>query len=190
MPIMLQQLVRKPHPVLVVGALLLSLLFAGSPLAAATDITVLKGVYLYNFIRFTEWPERDKAEKSVQVAVFDSMNFAELLRQVSDKSHYFPKMMVDDCRSLDCSPTMQAVFIHNDEAVKRQYIIDSVADKAVLTVSDQQGFLQQGGMIELEEIDGRLVFSINLPALKKAGLYISADILDMAYYLIREPHQP
>ncbi len=170
----------------VISALLLPLLFA-TPAVEAADITVLKGVYLYNFIRFTEWPDVEQVAKTVQVAVFDSVSFADLLRQVSDKSQHYPKMMVDDCRSLDCSPDMQAVFIHNDEAVKRQYIIDSVASKPVLTVSDQQGFLQQGGMMELQELDGRLVFSINLPALKHAGLYISADILDMAYHLIREP---
>jgi hypothetical protein len=167
--------------------LLSPLLFAASSSAHATDINVLKGVYLYNFVRFTQWPGAEGIAKSIQVAVFDSVSFAELLRQVSNKSRQRPKMIIDECRSLDCSPHMQAVFIHNNEAMKRQYIIDRVASKAVLTISDQQGFLQQGGMIELQEVDNRLVFSINLYALKKAGLYISADILDMAYHLIREP---
>ncbi len=156
----------------------------------AADVSVLKGMYFYNFIRFTAWPKNIDTSKEVKVSVFDANAFAEILRSISQKSHFLPKMLVNNCRTLDCTEHMQAIFIRDITEVKQQYMLERLIGMPVLTISDQAGFLKMGGMIELQETAGRLVFSINLIAFKQSGLYISADILAMAHSVIRKTAVP
>ncbi|MDQ6975002.1 MAG: YfiR family protein [Mariprofundaceae bacterium] len=161
-----------------------------STVAMAADVSLLKGMYFYNFIRFTTWPKPIDAAKQVKVVVFDARLFSVILQKISEKSHFLPKMLVTPCRTPDCANNMQAVFFHDITDIKRQYTLESLAGTPVLTISDQIGFLKMGGMVELQESSGRLGFSINLAAFNKSGLYISADILEMAQDVIREANTP
>ena len=50
----------------------------------------------------------------------------------------------------------------------------------VLTVSDDQEFLDQGGIVRLRQVDGRLRFDVNAGAAQKVGLRISSQMLQLA----------
>jgi hypothetical protein len=50
----------------------------------------------------------------------------------------------------------------------------------VLTVSDDQKFLDQGGIVRLRQVDGRLRFDIDAGAARRAGLRISSQMLQLA----------
>lgn len=169
-----------------IGLLGLSLLPVSGTAFASADITMVKGIYLYNFIRYTQWPIESKVTEHVEVAVFGSADFSTTLKEIAQQSNFRPTMKVSVCQSIPCEVVMQVAFIHHEDPLKRKYILDALTGNAVLTVSDQRGFLQQGGMIEVLEQDGHLVFSINLAKIKKEKLYISADILQMAQHVIQE----
>lgn len=169
--------------------LICTVLLEASPVAAA-DISLMKGMYFYNFVRFTTWPQDIDVTKEVDITVFDAQDFSGVLRKISKKSRFLPKMLVKDCRTLVCAGTMQALFLRDITEVKRQYMLERLYGTPVLTISDQAGFLKMGGMIELQEMGGRLVFNINLTALNQSGLYISADILEMAQHVVKESNKP
>lgn len=50
----------------------------------------------------------------------------------------------------------------------------------VLTVSDGEGFLEDGGIVRLREVDGRERFDVNTAAASRAGLRISSQLLQLA----------
>jgi len=50
----------------------------------------------------------------------------------------------------------------------------------VLTVGDGEGFIDEGGMIGLVRSGDRLQFDINQPALQRAGLRASSQLLKLA----------
>ena len=54
------------------------------------------------------------------------------------------------------------------------------AGPGVLTVSDTQDFLKQGGMIQFVNDHNRIRFEVNLAAADKAGLTLSSELLKVA----------
>ena len=59
-------------------------------------------------------------------------------------------------------------------------MLNAVAGKAMLTVSEMPGFLAAGGMILLKDVDNRLRFDMNLPAVQQADLRVGTDALELA----------
>lgn len=57
-------------------------------------------------------------------------------------------------------------------------------ERPVLTVGDRPGFAAAGGHIELLRRDDRLRFGINRDALRRSGLAISSQVLDLAEFVI------
>jgi hypothetical protein len=58
-------------------------------------------------------------------------------------------------------------------------LLSAVDAGAVLTISDAQGFVDQGGVIELVESGDRFEFDINLGAAQRAGLRLSSQLLKL-----------
>lgn len=58
--------------------------------------------------------------------------------------------------------------------------LDVAADLPVLTLGAVDGFLGQGGMIELVNVNDALRFDVNLSALRGAGLSLSSQALKLA----------
>jgi len=50
----------------------------------------------------------------------------------------------------------------------------------VLTVSDNEDFTSQGGMLGLLRSDSRILFQANTSAIRNAGLLVSAKVLKLA----------
>jgi len=50
----------------------------------------------------------------------------------------------------------------------------------ILTVSDQDGFLDNGGMIVLKNNGSRLQFGVDLRRVEKSGIKISSKMLQVA----------
>jgi len=70
------------------------------------------------------------------------------------------------------------VFIGVDEDTSKS--ISNLQGLAVVTVSDNPGFINQGGMIGLVKYNNRLAFEVNLDATNAVGIRISAKILELA----------
>ena len=59
-------------------------------------------------------------------------------------------------------------------------LIGVAASRPVLTVSDAPGFLDNGGIVALRVVSGRLRFDIDVSAARRAGLRISSQLLGLA----------
>jgi hypothetical protein len=57
----------------------------------------------------------------------------------------------------------------------------ALAGRPVLTVGADDAFAREGGMIALRTIEGRVRFEVNLAAATRAGLKVSARMLDLAF---------
>jgi hypothetical protein len=49
-----------------------------------------------------------------------------------------------------------------------------------LTIGDGENFVADGGIIGLQEVDGRLLFDINLELIRKGDYHISSQLLKLA----------
>jgi hypothetical protein len=78
------------------------------------------------------------------------------------------------------------LFICPSEKKTANEIIDLVKSHGVLTVSDTQGLLDAGGIVNFVIEDNKVRFEINLTASEKAGLKIRSQLLRLAKKVVKD----
>lgn len=153
--------------------------------SAAADIeNQIKASYLYKFATYVDWPAGDEAQAGapVTIGVTGADNLAEELRKLSAK--YTVKNRPLQVRLLKPGATpdgLQILFIGRHAEARAQMLIDSVAGKPVLVVTESAGMLAAGSVINLVLVDERIRFEVSLSHAKNGGLKISSRLLDVAY---------
>lgn len=151
---------------------------------------LLKAAFIYNFVKFTGWPESTWQEKD-----------APLMFCIAGKDELVDKIMLLDGRSLkgrtvsvqliDDLQTISGchvLFIASSEKDRYIGIVKAVRGKPVLTVSEIPGFGRLGGVIELYRENKQNRFIINLGVAREAGLEVSSRLLNLAV-VIEEAEQ-
>ena len=142
----------------------------------------VKTAFLYNFFKFIDWPTPAGNTDSFQLCIAGAPNLESGLAVLSGKS-------VGD-KALK-------VVVDPDEAVLKQCQIlylgerENVGERLrankglpIVTVSDQPGFIDRGGIIGFVEADNRLGFEINLETANKNGVHINVPLLKLAQRVI------
>jgi len=134
---------------------------------------------IFKFIKFIDWETPNTAQAS---------HFNMCLQQEDSAFQPFESRTIGgkNIKVLLINKTTQllschAVYLNNttEDASK------SLADfKNTLTISGQTGFIEQGGIIELNDYNNRLAFSINVPASKQQSLNIGFQLLSLARHVI------
>ena len=143
----------------------------------------LKAAFLFNFAKFVEWPPDAYADTNAPIVigilgenVFGN-NLQKIIndRKVNNRSFQF--------RNFD-SPTdatnCQILFISASKKNDFAKIISTLHNASVLTVSETDGFLKAGGMINFLLEGNNVRFQISDEAAKKARLKISSKLLSLA----------
>lgn len=170
---------------LLVGAIVaftVSLSFAAQ--AARSNEAELKAAFLYNFIKFTEWPAEEMANKKdpfvIGVLGKDPLGAA-LDRTVENETFQQRPIVVRRFTRIDETVAApHALFIANSEEPNLAAILKLLEGQPILTVSEAQNFVERGGMIELTREGSKLAFEINVSVARRAGLNLSAQLLRLA----------
>lgn len=161
-----------------VGALLLC---AALPVAAE-DESQVRAAMVFNFARFTSWPESAFSAPStpftlcaagrdgVTGALGGLQGRTLKGRQVAVR-HLGGGQTANDCHLL---------YVAGSEQARFRALIRGVAGAPVLTVSPLPRFERSGGMIELFTERERARFLVNQGAARAAGLDISSRLLKLA----------
>lgn len=144
----------------------------------------LKAAFLYNFIKFTEWPTQalGKQEEPFVIGVLgkdpfgaalDKLLEGETVHNKTIVARRFPKMD-------EAAANSHVLFISFSEESYLPAILRLVDRQGVLTVSEIENFAHRGGMINLKKENNKIVFEINIEAAKRAGLTMDAQLLKLA----------
>jgi hypothetical protein len=164
-----------------VGALLVTL---SPPDARAADSSALslKAAFVFNFVKFVEWPTDAPASgMALRVCVANEPDVARELtaivgtQQIGGRSVQVLRTTVDTVLA-QC----QLLYVGATSLNNARKATEPLKAQPVLTVSDTLGFAEAGGMIELYVEDGRMRFAINLAAARRAHLVVSSRILALA----------
>ena len=160
------------------GALLLAA--SSSAHAQAHESARIEAAYIVNFVRYTEWPPTSFAspQAPVVVVVYRAPAIADALAASGARIGSRP-IEVRRARTI--------------EVLRRElsggHVLYSGADHdaalalagdLMLTIGGAPGFFRAGGMIAFARQDDRVVFDANLPAIRSAGLELSAKVLALA----------
>ena len=155
--------------------------------ASAQDAPVseyqVKAAYLYNFAKFVEWPPGSFASASAnfQVCILGSDPFGDELRNLTrDKAVNSRQFEVRDVVDPQQGKTCQILFIASSAQKHLRQILNVLLGTSVLTVGENEGFAERGGMINFFLQNGRVKFEVNPKAAEQAGLKVSSKLLSVA----------
>ena len=143
----------------------------------------VKAAFLFNFVKFVEWPARAFGSSSSElvIGVLGSDPFGGTLDQLLTGEvaggHPIVARRVttaDACR--DC----HIVFVAPSERGREGAVLTALAGRPILLVSDLDGFAEHGGAIALTNKDNRVRLRINTQAATAAGLILSSKLLSLA----------
>lgn len=169
-------------------ALALALAWPGPTRAqtAAVDEAKVKAGFVFNFIKFTQWPPVRSAQ-GVPLSLCTPSDAAlpaalELLqgRPVAGRS-------IDVRRRVPAGEWRQCdvMFLGQGDAAALDGVLRQLGTAPVLTVGDLPGFVTSGGMIGLRIESDRVRFDINLVAAQRAGLALNSQMLQLAGQVLR-----
>jgi len=143
----------------------------------------VKAAFLYNFAKFVEWPPEAFADTNspMVLGILGKNVFgSDLGKTIHDRkvnNHPFQfKNFASAAEATNC----HILFISSSEKDNFAKIIASLHNASILTVSEADGFMKAGGMINFTFEGTKIRFEISDEAAKKAGLKISSKLLSLA----------
>jgi hypothetical protein len=167
---------------LIVAALLLPLNHYQCRAQSATEYQV-KAAYLFNFLKFVEWPEDppvDPQAKWVIGIVGESPVGAALAHLAEGKNVLGRELLIRKLQATDNLRGCNILFISESEKKALPAILTSLRGSSVMTVADMDKFVQSGGMVQLDMEDARVRVTIDVGATDRAHLKVSSKLLALA----------
>lgn len=162
--------------------LLFVLLLAGGienqVFADPLDEAAVKAAFIYNFIKFIEWPDISRSQNAFTVCTTDLDALQGNLSVLDGKMLRDRKIEVRYGVVGDALKNCQLVFVSSSVSVGQ--IVSKLKNQPIVTVSDIPGFVEQGGGLGLIRDDNRISFQVNLDATNAAGVHVSAQLLKLA----------
>lgn len=165
---------------------LLFCLSALSQLSAEDDPAVreyaIKAGFIYNFTKFIEWPEEEHL-KTITFCIFGKDPFGEKVLSAFEGKMVRSKVFrIRKLRSLSSIKDCQILYISRSESYRLKRLLRAVNQKGlpILTIGDQEHFIDYGGMINLYRYKNRIRFEINRTPARQRGIKISARLLQLS----------
>ncbi|MCL7487767.1 MAG: YfiR family protein [Desulfobulbaceae bacterium] len=151
----------------------------------------LKAIYLYNFLKFVQWPQNACTvhdDPSHRIAVIGDSQFNQVLKdlqqKLNQKGHELQIIFHGPYRKdmdLSCCCLL---FITATEQDNLPSILAQIAGQPVLTVADTDAFMDRGVMITLVSRNNKIRWAINRKPVAESGLKLNVKLLDIAVKVI------
>lgn len=168
----------------------------------------IKAAFIYNFIKFVDWPEEKMADSNepITIGIIGSEDFIKAFEPIIHKKvknrsisiKYFKgyekleRTQEDDRQwnqKMEALKTCHLLTFCSGDSVRIKdlsQIIKALKGSPVLTVGETDGFLESGGIINFLMEDKKVRFEINVAAAKKNKLKISSKLLRLAKRVVKE----
>ena len=173
-------------PKKIIFSLLVSAMMGGFYCSAtadeAQDSTVIAALSL-NFARYTEWPANTLGEKTtpIRLCVIGDNVVQQAFAEVDKKPVGDRLISVINMSRLKNVAQCQLLYVSNlDRNTAIQLLADNKSQPILTISSDNEHFLEDGGMVALNIVEGKVQMQVNLNAVQKGGLKISSRVLKLA----------
>jgi hypothetical protein len=149
---------------------------------APTEYQV-KAAYLFNFLKFVEWPEDLPAGPEshwVIGIVGNGPMDGELTQLVAGKIVQGHTIQVKVFQPNDDFKGCHILYIGASEKKRLAPILANMHNTSILTVADMDNFVESGGMIQFVMEDNRVKVTIDVGATLRAKLKVSSKLLSLA----------
>ena len=142
----------------------------------------IKAGLVYNFLKYTIWPDSPSLEKDgrLKVCLFGDDAFDGYLSPMEGRTAQKMVISISRISQLSEIKNCNLLFVHRSRENSLDELFGYLRGRPVLTVSDIRGFSDEGGMIELATENERINFHINKSAMRNVDLVVQDRILKLA----------
>jgi hypothetical protein len=139
----------------------------------------IKAAFIYNFARFTEWPDESN---ELRVCIYGEDPFGSSIDKLNGKQSKGRTIKVIRTRSIDEVRSCHIAFLNIIPPERRLFAraLQDIEGTDVLTVSDAKGVIDFGVMIGLKIDNDKVAFDVNHTVAKASNIEISAKLLRLA----------
>lgn len=172
-----------------INKILLSILFVVlcfSPTKQALPQSIEKQNVLaaltLNIAKFTTWPELIFKESNniFNLCVYGDNVVQQSFSNINNKRINNKTIQIINISRLRRLNHCHLTYISELERTKLIALLLELKDKPILTIGENIDFLQAGGIVGFENIDGKIQLTINLAIIKQSQLVISSRLLKLA----------
>ena len=182
-------------------------LYAGEGESAPSKEYQVKAAFIYNFIKFVEWPKEAAGDSdTITIGIIGENPFGGAFEAIVKKEIQGKKVVVKHFggfeknsvryrennetkykyKDEDALKACHVLFVGPSESKYCKEIIDIVKDNCVLTVGETRDFLEDGGIVGFVTEEKKVRFGINLIAAERAELTIRSKLLRLAKRVIKQ----
>ena len=147
-------------------------------LAQDRDYTY-KAIFIYNFIKYIEWPA---SSQQFKIGILNGTPevmaaFEKMIEKKSGEGH---KLVLENYHSASAVGDCQLLFIPDNQSTTLSAVSAKLSGKSTLIVTESDGLIKKGSGINFIVVDGKLRFELNRSTLKDADLKVSSNLLGLA----------
>jgi hypothetical protein len=177
-----ERIVRAPIAMRWLAAACVLVTALSHPAPGAVPEYELKAAIIYKIGKFVRWPDPpDQGHGTLKVCVVGRDEFGGSIddlagQRIHDQVIEVQRFAAYAPDTLQC----QIAFISRSEEANASALVAYIGRAPVLTISDIDGFAALGGIVGFVTHDSKVTFQINPVAGRRAGLEISAQLLQLA----------
>ena len=135
----------------------------------------IKAAYLYNFLKYVEWPK--PLNRTFLICVAGQNPFGTVLDGLTKNERVRGNLVKTDI-ILAPEPGCDVIFTPRTSNISAY--LSAAGGMPILTVGETPNYIERGGIVNFFLEDGKVRFEINRNAAERAGLRISSRLLHLA----------
>lgn len=169
---------RKLLPLLLGLALLVN--SQGPTLAqSAEEQTVLTALSL-NIVRFTTWPPETQIEDTIKFCVIGDNTVQQSFADIDHKTVAGKTLKITNLSRLRNFEDCHVLYISDLKTNILVQVLLEIKKQPLLTIGEGYDFTAQGGMVGMENVNGKIILYVNLAVALESNLNISSRLLKLA----------
>lgn len=138
----------------------------------------LKSATLLAFVQNTHWLDELAPDTPLSLGVVGRAAFLHCLQtRIEGKSVSGHPLRVLAINGPVDSRCCQVIYFATDKPAEIKPVLQSFSSSQVLTIGETDGFLEEGGAVNLFLMDGHMAFEVSLETLGRAGIEVSSKLL-------------
>ena len=149
----------------------------------------VKAAFLYKFASYVEWPDGTASSASpITIGVIGANDFARELAEITaDRTVSNRPIDVRRLTGADSLDGLDILFIAREERGRLSELLSGARNRPILTVTESEGALSDGSIINFTLDQERVRFEVSLYAAEESQLRLNARLLAVAEQVYRDP---
>ena len=162
----------------------------------------IKAAFIYNFIKFIDWPEEKISadSKSITIGIVGNNGFLKAFDPIKRKKIMGKNVVIKPFKEFrkknnsrwkkeiaalkKCHVLFICAYVH-EKAETPDELLKAMKDSGVLTIGEMPEFLEKGGVINFIMEKQKVRFEINAAVADRNGLKIRSQLLKLAKRVIK-----